>query len=98
MRERELVDKLHAAIDRKFAENEHKGTWKNMSNEECRGKLFLELNELFTSVEDGDFDNAILEVADVALYGAFFADQNRTIRNILCDIYLDKSNTSDITK
>jgi len=96
MRERELVDKLHAAIDQKYAENEWKGTWRNLTNEQCRGLMFKEINELFTSIEDGDFENAILEAADIALFCVFFADPERVKTILKLVKVLDKDCARDI--
>ena len=79
MRDRELIDKLHAAIDKKFEANGFKGTWKNYTNDKIRGLLFQELNELFTSIEEGDWDNALFEAADIALFAVFLADKDRNL-------------------
>jgi len=79
MRDDKLIKKLHKAIDLEFQANSWKGTWKGYTNEQVRGLLFKELNELFTSVEIKDFDNAILEAADIALFSVFLADPDRVI-------------------
>lgn len=80
MRESKLVERLHKAIDKKFQANAHKGeAWKFMTNEQLRGLIFTELNELFTSLEGGDYENAMDEAADVSLCCAFLADPDRVI-------------------
>ena len=77
MRDRAVIDDLHKAIDIKFEANHHKGTWRNMSDHEVLFRLSEEINELVEAVRLGDYDNAILEAADVALFAVFFADKMR---------------------
>ena len=79
MRDRAIVDRLIESINRKFEANTHKGTWTNMSDEEVLVRLTEELNELIESVGKLDLLNAIDEAADVALFGAFFADPKRVL-------------------
>lgn len=79
VRDRTIVDRLIDAINRKFEANAHKGTWTKMSDEEVLVRLTEELNELIESVGKLDLLNAIEEAADVALFGAFFADPERVL-------------------
>lgn len=77
MRDRLYIDRLIAAIWFKYYQNEFKGSWKDYTDDECDKLLQDEIQELDDSVLKGDFDNAILEAADVALCAAFKADSDR---------------------
>ena len=79
MRDRTIIDKLHEAIDRKFAANAHKGTWTNMSDSETLERMVEEIDELVDATMKHDFSNAIDEAADVALFAAFYADPVRSL-------------------
>ncbi len=79
MRDRAIVDKLIEAINRKFEANAHKGTWTNMSDGETLGLMVKEIDELVDAVHKHDFNNAIEEAADTALFAAFYADPQRVL-------------------
>ena len=79
MRDRVIVDRLIEAINRKFEANTHKGTWTDMSDEEVLSCMVEEIDELVDAVDKNDFNNAIDEAADVALFAAFYADPRRVL-------------------
>ena len=73
----ELIQSLHKAIDRKFEINSWKGHWRDLSTDNLVGKMLHEVGELMESVDIRNFDNAIYEAADIALFAAMVADENR---------------------
>lgn len=77
-RDRAIVDKLIDAINRKFEANSHKGTWHNLKDSYILRLLAAEVDELVEAKDNRDYDNAIDEAADVALFAAFYADPERT--------------------
>lgn len=79
-RNREIVDKLIKSIDDKFQEKAYKGHWYDLETNELCKLLAAEIIELINAIYDLDFDNAIREAADVALYAAFIADPVRVLK------------------
>ena len=79
-RDREIIDKLIKSINDKFQEKSYKGYWYELENNELCELLAAEIIELINAIYDLDFDNAIREAADVALYAAFIADPVRVLK------------------
>ena len=78
MRNEKLIDALVSAIYRKFRANDAKGeTWKNIDNDTMSDRIQNEITELEEAVHYENYDNAIDEAADVAIYAAFYADPER---------------------
>jgi hypothetical protein len=76
MRDYSLIQQLHEAIDRKFEQNKHKGTWRNMKDSEVLTAMCVEMDELVEARMEKTSD-PIDEAADVALYAIFYADPQR---------------------
>jgi hypothetical protein len=75
MRRDEVIQDLIMNIHHKYIKNEYKGDWRNIPIKALLNMFKQELLEFDKSLEDKDYNNAIKEVADIALFGAYIVDK-----------------------
>lgn len=74
MKIRESVLFFAGEMEKKLRENDHKGGWDHLELEYLKKRLWEEVNELFVSINEGDYENIIKEVADVGNFSMMIAD------------------------
>ena len=75
MRRDKVIQDLIMNIHHKYIKNEHKGDWRDIDIIMLLSMFEAEVIEFREALTEGDYSNAIKEVADIALFGAYIVDK-----------------------